>query len=123
MIGVARRIVDIVQNNKNCALFLLCQCLQARHQAAGGGDVQIVQRLIQQQILRILRPGHGSIFDYLVQKLDLGKLEVTRPYFALRRYEFFASKTPPEPTLLNSFFLEDRGGRGNWTCRGLMPLL
>ncbi|WP_417681662.1 DEAD/DEAH box helicase [Roseibium sp.] len=48
-----------------------------------------------------------KLFDHLVSALDLGGHAVKAPYFALRRYEFFASKTPPEPGLLNSFFLED----------------
>lgn len=62
-----------------------------------------------------------KLFDYLVQKLDLGKLEITRPYFALRRYEFSASKTPPEPTLLNSFYLEDLSVARQLAEKGQLP--
>lgn len=47
------------------------------------------------------------LFDHLVSALDLAGMDIAPPDFALRRYEFFASKIPPEPSLLNSFFLED----------------
>ena len=32
---------------------------------------------------------------------------MSRHHISIRRYEFFASRTPPEPSLLNSFYLED----------------
>lgn len=69
------------------------------------------QRLIwrdrDNEILPLTRGHIGELFDYLVDALNLHGQEVKAPYFALRRYEFFASKIPPEPGLLNSFFLED----------------
>ena len=49
----------------------------------------------------------AELFDHLVAAMDLRSHAIKAPYFALRRYEFFASKTPPEPGLLNSFFLQD----------------
>lgn len=48
-----------------------------------------------------------DLFDHLCQTLNLRDHDVEAPSFAIRRYEFFASKKPPEPSLLNSFYLED----------------
>ncbi len=73
------------------------------------------------EVMPLTKQHIAKLFDYLVHKLDLGKLEVTRPYFALRRYEFFASKTPPEPTLLNSFFLEDLSAARQLAEAGKLP--
>ncbi len=72
---------------------------------------QFRERLIRRdragEILPLTKKHIDELFQYLVEILNLHKLEVKAPYFALRRYEYFASKTPPEPGLLNSFFLED----------------
>jgi len=64
----------------------------------------------------------AELFDHLVGALNLHDHAVQAPYFALRRYEFFASKTPPEPGLLNSFFLEDLATARVLEKEGKLPL-
>lgn len=55
-----------------------------------------------------LTKGHiRDVYNWLVQTLDLGSLETKAPYFALKRFEWIGNKNPPEPNLLNSFYLED----------------
>ncbi|WP_420410581.1 DEAD/DEAH box helicase [Hoeflea sp.] len=63
----------------------------------------------------------AELFDHLVSALDLRGHSLKAPYFALRRYEFFASKTPPEPGLLNSFFLEDLAAARVLAQTGKLP--
>lgn len=48
-----------------------------------------------------------SLYSQLSGMLQLEGLEVKTPYFGLRRYEYFGNKNPPEPGLLNSFYLAD----------------
>lgn len=62
-----------------------------------------------------------ELFDVLVKEMDLRVLEVRPPYFAIRRYEFFASKIPPEPRLLNSFFMQDLATAAELTTKGQLP--
>ncbi|AFO87177.1 hypothetical protein D1821_06040 [Phaeobacter inhibens] len=73
------------------------------------------------EIIPLTKQHIEELFDFLSQKLKLNRLEVTRPYFALRRYEYFASKTPPEPTLLNSFYLEDLAAARRLAKDGTLP--
>jgi len=58
------------------------------------------QRLIRRdrddEVLPLTKKHIGELFDYLIGALNLHGREVKSPYFALRRYEFFASKTPPD---------------------------
>ena len=63
----------------------------------------------------------SELFQYLKTTMDLNVLEVKPPYFAIRRYEFFASKLPPEPGLLNSFFMEDLITARKLAKEGLLP--
>ena len=63
----------------------------------------------------------ASLYEYLVGALNLSGHTLREPYFVLRRYEFFASKTPPEPSLLNSFFLEDLATARELYARGAIP--
>lgn len=69
----------------------------------------LVRRNRDDEVLPLTRRHVDELFEYLVDVMELCPLEVKPPCFALRRYEFFASKTPPEPGLLNSFYLEDLG--------------
>lgn len=46
-------------------------------------------------------------FDWLVEKLRLPMDLVKPPSFAIRSYQYYRSPDPPEPLLLNSFFLND----------------
>ncbi|MGX1499842.1 hypothetical protein ACSSV1_004902 [Labrenzia sp. MBR-25] len=62
-----------------------------------------------------------QLYHHLIDALNLGAHETKAPYFALRRYEFFASKTPPEPGLLNSFFLEDLASARVLAKNGTLP--
>ena len=69
-----------------------------------------------------LSKGHiKDLYDFLVGTLNLSGHALREPYFALRRYEFFASKTPPEPGLLNSFFLEDLAAARALHARDALP--
>ena len=61
----------------------------------------------QGDILPLDKAHINGLFQFLKEKMDLHALEIKPPSFAIRRYEFFASKLPPEPGLLNSFFMED----------------
>ncbi|MGB0671489.1 MAG: DEAD/DEAH box helicase, partial [Rhodospirillales bacterium] len=47
------------------------------------------------------------LFDLLVATLGLEERFVTRPRFAVRAYQYIKDADPPEPLLLNSFFLGD----------------
>ncbi len=67
----------------------------------------LIKRDRDDVVLPLTKEHINELFDHLVQTLNLEGHEIKAPYFALRRFEFFASKTPPEPGLLNSFFLED----------------
>jgi len=48
-----------------------------------------------------------SAFNWLVKTLGLDPDLVKPPRFAIRTYQYFRNPDPPEPLLLNSFFLED----------------
>lgn len=63
----------------------------------------------------------ANLYEFLVGMLNLSGHTLREPYFALRRYEFFASKTPPEPGLLNSFFLEDLAIARELYRQGALP--
>lgn len=62
-----------------------------------------------------------ELFAFLSDTLGLAVCKVKPPYFAVRRYEFFASKTPPEPGLLNSFFLDDLAAARTLAGNGALP--
>ena len=68
---------------------------------------RLIRRDRNDDVIPLTKNHIAELFDYLVRTLNLAGHEIKTPHFALRRYEFFASKTPPEPGLLNSFFLED----------------
>jgi len=67
----------------------------------------LIRRDSNNEIIPLTKSHITELFDHLVAALSLVGHEIKAPYFALRRFEYFASKTPPEPGLLNSFFLED----------------
>lgn len=68
---------------------------------------RLIKRDRNDEVVALTKKHIKELFDHLVQSLNLAGHEIKAPYFALRRFEFFASKIPPEPGLLNSFFLED----------------
>lgn len=62
-------------------------------------DEDEIQPLTRQQI--------ESASEWLANGYDIPEDQRVRPDFAVRVYQWFAAPKPPEPTLLNSFFLED----------------
>ncbi|NII10296.1 hypothetical protein HBF24_06350 [Oleiagrimonas sp. C23AA] len=81
----------------------------------------LIRRDRQDEVLPLTKQHIDELFAFLVELMNLDALEVRPPYFALRRYEFFASKTPPEPGLLNSFFLEDLAAARTLAHKGSLP--
>ncbi|MCJ2184551.1 AAA domain-containing protein [Novosphingobium sp. 1949] len=81
----------------------------------------LIRRDRKDEILPLTKRHIAELFEFLVDTMSLNALEVKPPYFALRRYEFFASKTPPEPGLLNSFFLEDLATARIYAKNGTLP--
>ena len=61
------------------------------------------------------------LYDVLVDDLDLADHDIAPPSFAIRRYEYFASKVPPEPSLLNSFYLKDLAKARDLEDTGTLP--
>ncbi len=67
-------------------------------------------------------------FRWLVRRLDLPSELVKPPRFAIRCYEYYKNANPPEPLLLNSFFLHDleaakslfRGGGATFNLRSYL---
>ncbi|MFD0894725.1 hypothetical protein KBB96_05090 [Luteolibacter ambystomatis] len=69
---------------------------------------QLFHRLPSGEIPPLDLPTILNAFRFLVARLNLDGQETREPHFAIRRYEFFASKLPSEPScILNSFFLRD----------------
>jgi len=67
----------------------------------------LIKRDENEEVLPLTNGHIQELYERLASSLGLNNQAIKPPYFALRRYEFFASKTPPEAGLLNSFFLED----------------
>lgn len=80
---------------------------QQERQLLGDFRKRLIKRDRNDEVVPLTKKHIKELFDHLVHSLNLTGHEIKAPYFALRRFEFFASKTPPEPGLLNSFFLED----------------
>lgn len=55
----------------------------------------------------LTRRALGDAFRWLVAELGLDRAFVRAPWFAVREYQFMFLPEPPEPLLLNSFFLGD----------------
>lgn len=69
---------------------------------------QLFNRLPSGEVAPLDFPTIRLAFHSLARRLNLQGQETREPHFAIRRYEFFASKLPSEPTtILNSFFLRD----------------
>lgn len=81
----------------------------------------LIRRDRNDEIIPLTKRHIKELFDHLVFALNLHGHAIRAPYFALRRYEFFASKTPPEPSLLNSFFLEDLSAARDLAEKGALP--
>ena len=81
----------------------------------------LIKRDKDDQVLPLTKRHIADLFNHLITELNLHGHAVKAPYFAIRRYEFFASKTPPEPGLLNSFFLEDLAAARTLANDGKLP--
>ena len=91
----------------------------ARDFAKLGGWAAIeatVTKELEEQVRRVDRDGRALPLDrptiakahrWLVERLGLPPDLVEPPSFALRVFHYYKSKTPPEPALVNSFFLGD----------------
>lgn len=55
----------------------------------------------------ITRDGLTAAYEYLIARLELPVEWMQPPEFAIRSYTHFRDSNPPEPILLNSFFLAD----------------
>lgn len=62
-----------------------------------------------------------SAFEYLKQDLGLPANLAEPPRHALRIYHYYRAKTPPEPILLNSFFLGDLARAKKRATEGALP--
>lgn len=82
---------------------------------------KLIRRDDDGDILPLTKTSIQSLFKFLVNELDLGGQKILAPDFLVRRFEFFASKIPPEPSLLNSFFLEDLSLAGVKMKNGSAP--
>ena len=70
----------------------------------------------------------AQAYDWLTKSFGLKQNFVEPPAFALRIYHYFKAKNPPEPNLLNSFYLGDLAkasalARGNSLPKGLSDYL
>ncbi len=68
---------------------------------------KLIQRDNDGEVYPLTKSSIDNLYTLLVDALHLTGHDISPPHFAIRRFEFFASKVPPEPSLLNSFFLED----------------
>lgn len=59
------------------------------------------------ELIPLGRADLDRAYGWLVQVLGVPADLVTAPAFAIRSYEYFKNPEPPEPLLLNSFFLRD----------------
>jgi hypothetical protein len=62
-----------------------------------------------------------KVYDRLVEKLQLTGHDIKPPYFAIRHYQYFASKNLPETSVLNSFFLSDLCSAGQLVKYNRLP--
>lgn len=83
---------------------------------------QLIIRDEDNEIIPLSKKHIESLYQFLITKLDLQGFETNKPYFAVRRFEYFASKTPPEPSLLNSFFLEDLASARLLAAQSRLPI-
>lgn len=68
---------------------------------------ELIKRDGEGEILPLTKRSIRDLYEMLTRELHIESQDISPPAFAIRRYEYFASKVPPEPGLLNSFFLED----------------
>ncbi|NOR61566.1 MAG: hypothetical protein GQ535_03605 [Rhodobacteraceae bacterium] len=88
-------------------LSLLADWTQREHGLIKAFKERLIKKDRNGDILPLKKSHVKAMFEHLVGALQLEGHDISPPHFAIRRYEFFASKVPPEPGLLNSFFLQD----------------
>lgn len=71
--------------------------------------------------LPLTRESIDNAYRWLVASFGLPDHLVEAPSFAVRTYHYFKSKNPPEPLLLNSFFLEDLDRAAAYVTNGEVP--
>ncbi|CAA2142178.1 hypothetical protein [Hyphomicrobium sp. ghe19] len=81
-------------------------------QIAEGALVEKLDRLIRRENKEgeLLPLDHQTIeraYRWAVSELELPSDLVEQPRFAIRSYQYYRNSDPPEPLLLNSFFLND----------------
>jgi hypothetical protein len=74
--------------------------------------------------LPVTREVIQEAFDWMVHTLGIAREWVEAPSFAIRSYQYYLNQDPPEPLLLNSFFLNDLASARRQAVAGrLSPLL
>lgn len=71
---------------------------------------QLARRLtrhVDGEIQPLTRDMISGAFTWLADGFGIPNAQRVEPYFAIRVYHFFLNRKPPEPLLLNSFFLQD----------------
>jgi hypothetical protein len=87
-------------------------CKLSDWQIAEGALVEKLDRLIRRENKEgeLLPLDHQAIeraYRWAVSELELPSALVEPPRFAIRSYQYYRNSDPPEPLLLNSFFLND----------------
>lgn len=60
-------------------------------------------------------------YEWLINKLGLDQSLTSPPAFVIRTYQYFRVQEPPEPLILNSFFLDDLGKAISLLDNGTAP--
>lgn len=81
-----------------------------RRQDSDGNELPLDRGLIQ------------GAYNWLCSTLRIDAGFVAPPRFAIRAYEYFKSSEPPDPLLLNSFFLGDLARAQRLAASGALPL-
>lgn len=68
---------------------------------------KLVRKSEEDELLPLDSETIRAAFDFLCVRLGLDPSVVDEPQYALRTYQFFRIADPPEPILLNSFFVKD----------------
>ncbi|MVA23656.1 hypothetical protein GOZ92_04330 [Agrobacterium vitis] len=85
----------------------LAQWSQAERALLEGLTNKVVVKGEDGKILPLTRKTIQTAYDWLVQTIGLSAQFAKPPAFAVKSYQFFKLKDPPESILLNSFFLDD----------------
>lgn len=66
---------------------------------------ELIKRKEDEETLPLSDMHIEKLYGLLVDTLRLDGHDIAPSWFIIRRYEYFASRIQPEPSLLNSFFL------------------